>query len=324
VLFFAVQDIIQTQNVAFFAKSIHPEACVDLDSRPKLAKAFPEAPEQICLRDWVPPQSSHCIDCSYCIDITPEDAMRATNTHDVHSACALLELAINAKALSVLVCTNQYRPGKEQLRSIYYGFPLVDTRILLEGIKLPASVDAPEEALMVDETENYFVFETNFEVPFPSNLQQPRGSSGGDGNDEEDNEQKGKGVCGAGGEEEDSSHGKAGVGAAGAVPNASEDKDMYELLRPHLYVSKDPFTRIKGSESLQTPDFMLVGTNVPLQKAYFLRFVHPRHPQQCVLWAGYANMNKPRITMPGWYIGMMHVFALFSSAFFSLHSRNRT
>jgi hypothetical protein len=30
---------------------------------------------------------------------------------------------------------------------------------------------------------------------------------------------------------------------------------MYNLLRPHLYVSKDPFLKIKGSEWLKPPDF---------------------------------------------------------------------
>jgi hypothetical protein len=170
-----IKDIIQTQNVAFFVKTINPEACINLDERPELAKAFPNAPQQICVRDWLcsdpnANKSSSALgrngntlsasnngssgragsDGSYCININIEDALRATNSNDIRSACALLELAANAKAWSVLVCTNQYRPSKEQLRSIYYGFPLIDTRILLQSIALPTGVDNPEDSLMVE------------------------------------------------------------------------------------------------------------------------------------------------------------------------------
>jgi hypothetical protein len=35
--------------VAFFVKTVNPEACIYLDERPKLAKAFPNAPRQICI-----------------------------------------------------------------------------------------------------------------------------------------------------------------------------------------------------------------------------------------------------------------------------------
>jgi hypothetical protein len=50
------------------------------------------------------------------IDIDIEHAMRATNASTIESACCLLEIAIAAGALSLLVCYNQYRPGKVKYR----------------------------------------------------------------------------------------------------------------------------------------------------------------------------------------------------------------
>ena len=63
----------------------------------------------------------------------------------------------------MIVCANQYRTGKDQIKSMYHGFPLINTRELLGSIVVP--VDS--ESLTVDESENYFVFETGFSVPFP-------------------------------------------------------------------------------------------------------------------------------------------------------------
>jgi hypothetical protein len=247
---FCKQDLIQTQSVPFFVQKVSTDATIDLDDRQELANE----PKQICISRWGVNDGGNCIDVLY------DHAMRATNSTDIRSACALLELAANAGALSVVVCANQYRPGKEHIKSMYYGFPVVDTKILLQCVSVP--VDS--SMLTVDDTENYFVFETGFKVAFPVLK-----------GDEEDNEDEK-------GEESDFLDGEE------------------QMLCPHLYISKDPFTSVKGSSAPPTPDFMLVGsTDALLQKAYFARFVHPAHPQKCVLWGGYINMSKPQITMPG-------------------------
>ncbi len=51
-------------------------------------------------------------DAGNCVNILQEAALRATNSTDIRSACAILELAANAGALSMVVCANQCRPGK--------------------------------------------------------------------------------------------------------------------------------------------------------------------------------------------------------------------
>lgn len=74
-----------------------------------------------------------------------------------------------------------------------------------------------------------------------------------------------------------------------------------------------------------------VGNNIDLRrspqhngstcKAYYCRFVHPVLQSRLILWAGYINMAKPQIIMPGVYIGCVLARALWlcSSAFpFSL------
>lgn len=70
------------------------------------------------------------------MDILNVHAMVATNSSTIEDACLLLELAAAAGALSLVVCYNQYRPGREQSRSSYYAYPLVDTRILLQVLYL--------------------------------------------------------------------------------------------------------------------------------------------------------------------------------------------
>ena len=244
----------------FFVQKVSKDATIDLDDRPELANE----PKQICISRWGVSDGGNCI------DVLHDDAMRATNATDIRAACALLELAANAGALSVVVCANQYRPGKEHIKSMYYGFPVIDTRILLQCVSVP--VDA--SMLTVNDTENYFVFETDFQVAFP--VLKKGDDETNDGGDD----------AGARSEEDCQS---------------SEFMDGEEqMLCPHLYISKDPFINVKGPNAVRTPDFMLVGsTDVVLQKAYFARFVHPTHPQRCVLWGGYINMSKPQITMPG-------------------------
>ncbi len=81
------------------------EATFDLDERPELAGE----PAQLCVSRWCTVPGG---DAGNCVDILQEDALRATNSTDIRSACAILELAANAGALSMVVCANQYRPGK--------------------------------------------------------------------------------------------------------------------------------------------------------------------------------------------------------------------
>jgi hypothetical protein len=274
--FHSIKDLIQTQSVPFFVGAVGTDASFDLDERPELANE----PQQLCVSRWCPVPGG---DGGNCVDILLEDALRATNSTDARSACALLELAANAGALSMLVCTNQYRPGKEHLKSMYYGYPLIDTRILLRSIGVPVD----PESLTVDETENYFVFETDFEVAFPARIK--GGSSRGDEDD---------------GEGESHAAGRNREEDAAGQDDADEDGDEEEeevRLRPHLYISKDPFQGVKGTGAqVPSPDFMMVGSrDAALQKAYFARFVHPQHPHRCVLWGGFISMAKPQITMPG-------------------------
>ncbi len=255
--FHSIKDLIQTQSVPFFVGTVGTDASFDVDERPELASE----PKQLCVSRWCSVPGG---DAGNCVDILLDDALRATNSTDARSACVMLELAANAGALSMVVCANQYRPGKEHLKSMYYGYPLINTRILLSSIVVPVDPDS----LTVDETENYFVFETGFEVAFPARIRDVDADGGDDAEGDDDDED----------EEE-------------------------ERLRPHLYISKDPFQGIKGAGAqVPSPDFMMVGsTDTALHKAYFARFVHPQHPHKCVLWGGFISLAKPQITMPGEY-----------------------
>jgi len=73
---------------------------------------------------------------------------------------------------------------------------------------------------------------------------------------------------------------------------------------------------VVGEHRLKTPDFMLVGNNVPLSKSYYVRFVHPILEHRCILWSGYINLAKPQITMPGNLVCV-------SSFLFSYHKKPR-
>ena len=121
----------------------------------------------------------------------------------------------------------------------------------------------------LDDTENYFLFRTNFQMSLPSAMP---GKPVKDREEEDENEED---------DEED-------------IPEQHE-----EMLTPLLLVSKEPFTQVVGEHRLRTPDFMMVGNNVQLQRAYYARFVHPALQHRCILWSGYINLAKPQITMPG-------------------------
>ena len=92
------------------------------------------------------------------IDVLAEHAMNATNSHTLEGACCLLEVAAAAGALSLLVCYNQYRPGKEQQRSAYFAYPLVDSQVILQGI--PRSVEDE-----LEEEDGKFMCKAGFKLP---------------------------------------------------------------------------------------------------------------------------------------------------------------
>lgn len=125
----AIKDLLQTDKVSFFVKTANVATSLDVDKRPEMANE----PPQIRLSNWAP---TACAEASHFIDILQADAMAATNCPDIDSACGLLDLAANAGALSLLVCCNQYRQGREQTKSMLYAYPLVNTRKLLESIQV--------------------------------------------------------------------------------------------------------------------------------------------------------------------------------------------
>ena len=128
--FHSIKDLIQTDKVPFLVKKVSPRTNVDLDERPEVSSDA----KQLRLSQWSPNHS--CGEAGQFIDILYEHAQAATNCPDIRSACALLELAANAGALSVVVCCNQYRPGREQTKSMLYGYPMIDTKVLLSCIQV--------------------------------------------------------------------------------------------------------------------------------------------------------------------------------------------
>lgn len=228
---------------------------------------------QIRLSRWSSSSSKQGPESAHFIDILQEDALAATNCPDIQSACALLELAANAGALSLLVCANQYRQGREPTKSMLYGYPLINTTELLQSIPVP--LDAALAKL--DETENYFSFKTHFQMLLPSSMP-GRAVKASDDENDEDNDQNNE-----------------------ETNEDNEDETPEELMYPLLLVSKEPFTQVVGEHQLKTPDLMLVGNNVALGRAYYVRFVHPVLEHRCILWSGYINLAKPQITMPGMF-----------------------
>ena len=128
--FHSIKDLIQTDKVPFLVKKVSPKTNVDLDERPEVSSDA----KQLRLSQWSPNHS--CGEAGQFIDILYEHAQAATNCPDIRSACALLELAANAGALSVVVCFNQYRPGQKQTKSTLYGYPMIDTKTLLSCIQV--------------------------------------------------------------------------------------------------------------------------------------------------------------------------------------------
>lgn len=245
----SIKNVIASQGSVFFVREVSAQATVDVDDRAELADA--NYPPQIRLHNWS--VAGDAPECRHPIDILVDHAMAATNTCTIEAACAMLEIAANAKALRVVACSSDYRAGKESVRSPLAGWPIVDTEVLLSAIKTPVS---PKD-LVIDATGNYAVFKPDFEVAFP---RMPE-------NEEEDEAQNGD--------------------------------DEVERLSPLLYVSTTVLSPVNGSSRVKTPDFMLCGPDIDLGKALFVRFVHPRFPQQCILMSAYVNLGRPQIVMPG-------------------------
>ena len=154
--------------------------------------------------------------------------------------------------LSLSIC----RPGKEHLRSSYFAYPLVDTKVLLASIAVP--IDPATSLVTVD--DKYFAFDAGFKVP-----------------------------------------------------NGEDDE-----FTPQLLLSKDPLTKINSkSSNIPSPDFMMVAStgSFQLQRAYFARFVHPKHPGNFIIWSGFVNMSKPQIQMQGTH-SMSHVSYIMLSSHF--------
>ena len=147
--------------------------------------------------------------------LSQEDALAATNCPDIQSACALLELAANAGALSLLVCANQYRQGREQLKSMLYAYPLVSTPELLQSIQVPLD---PAMAKL-DDTGNYFLFRTGFQMMLPAAKKgkpvRSREKEDGDDGEEDDDDEE-----------------------------IEEETADETLQTPLLLVSKEPFTQV--------------------------------------------------------------------------------
>ena len=169
-----------------------------MDERPEIE----DCPPQIRVTGWCIEKDNG--DCMQPIDILEEHAKRATNCADIRSAVAILQLAANAGALSLLVCKDRYRRGKERTRSELFGFPLVNVRELFGGIRLPVD----PSTLALDETGQYYVFPAHFQAIMPAAMAAPSSSSsssskakkktkGGDGETQtaeggEDNDEEGE------------------------------------------------------------------------------------------------------------------------------------
>ena len=300
--FASLKKIIKTDKVPFYVSAVSQSATVDLDERPEMANE----PPQVKLSGWcADAENSKGVEPGCCIDILHETALKATNCADIHAACALIEIAANAGALSVVVCANQYRPGKERIKSMLYGFPIVDTRALLRSVQVPVD----PASLRLDPSGNYFVFQTDFKVLFPSSSSgvEARAVLTVKGSEDPDHEEGGAGeAAGAadGGACEEGDEGECAAEAHVVAAEACEIDDEGELLSPHLHISKDVLVGIRGEEEIKCTDFMLVGNNVRLSKGYYARFVHPSMSEKSegggvVLWGGYVSMSKAQITMAG-------------------------
>jgi hypothetical protein len=252
--FLPIRNVIGAQGGAFYLQSVDRGAAIDIDDRHEVSMY----PRQMCLRGWAgapssSSASSDAIESMYCIDILETDAMIATNTCTAEAACAIIEAAIHAGALSVVVSANEYRAGKENVRSILCGWPMIDADALLRCIKTPVSADG----LTLDKTRNYVVFTANFEVPFPK------------------------------------------MTDAGEFECDDGSDEQVEMLHPLVYLSRSVISPVNGSSPVKCPDFILCGQDVDLGRALFVRFVHPKFPDRCVMLNTYINLSRPQIAMPG-------------------------
>lgn len=67
--------------------------------------------------------------------------------------------------------------------------------------------------------------------------------------------------------------------------------------KPLIVVSKDPFFDVKSEHgrTIDCPDMCLVGIGHAISKGYFVRFVNPFTDK--VIWNGYFNLSKPTLMM---------------------------
>ena len=124
--FHSIKEILQPDKPVFYIPKVHRDASVDIDE---------ENDHQIHLGGRAA-DGFNGAETSHFIDISLKDALAATNSADICSACGLIELAINAGCLSIVVCQNPYRPGKEQRRSMLFGYPIIDTNALLACVEV--------------------------------------------------------------------------------------------------------------------------------------------------------------------------------------------
>lgn len=256
---------------------VNPGVSVDLDD------SLPNE-TQIRLGGWALDGAAAGMEASHPIDIPLDVAIAATNCPEPRSACALIELAANAGALSVVVCVNQYRPGKEQARSMLYGFPIIDTKVLLKGVQviflLPCVVfwripsplpeilcigsHQPRAAPVLSsgvppspslslrscvqvpiDPEQLRVDETENYFAFEAGFQAMLPVGVPQKKRRDDDDNDGDGAD----DEED--------GACGRALD-EEDEGDESMQTPLLLISKQPFASVQGEHPLKTPDLMLV------------------------------------------------------------------
>ncbi len=203
-----------------------------MDERPEIAELDP----QIRISGWCTERDT--VDAALPIDILEEHALAATNCSDIRSAVAMLQLAANAGALSLLVFRDKYRGGKERTRSALFAYPFVDGRELLGGIRLPIE---PSRLLFSEDCQSY-VFPAHFQVMMPKAIaaaaaspkkkQSKKKAKKDDDEDEEsgdDESSKGGDNDGDDGEEEEEHQGKN---------NHVMDEDNEELQTPLILISR--------------------------------------------------------------------------------------
>jgi hypothetical protein len=223
----------------------------------------------------------------------------------------------------ILLC--RYRTGKERLRSSLHSAPIIDTRVLLQNVHMPADTST----VRLDETGNYFVFEAGFEMLLPKgvpaaqakmkyaqpkNAEKQGNSSDEDDDGDEDDDDEGVDGDGDGGEEqeedcettnaEDKDGSQDGGGGGGIKKDsiAADDDEELVMKKPLILVSKEAFRGVQGENKAQAQDFVLVDGNckdVGFKKAYYMRVVDPDLQHRYIIWGGYISMDQLNLGISG-------------------------